>query len=153
MDNTTVRNVIVTGGSRGLGLGTVRTLARSGYRVVAIARRETAELTDAIKATAASGEGAIDFVAFDLERIDDIPDLVKTVRKDFGPIHGLVNNAAIRGVSSIDAISPTDFRRVSGIILDGAYICVKACLPALRASGQGAIVNIGGMSGHTGARG
>ena len=53
---------------------------------------------------------------------------------------------AERGVSDIDAIDAAEFRRISAIILDGAFICVKAALAALRASGQGAIVNIGGMS-------
>jgi 3-oxoacyl-[acyl-carrier protein] reductase len=64
-----------------------------------------------------------------------------------------VNNAAVRDVTKIDDIDLATWRYVTGIILDGAFICAKACLPALRASGGGAIVNIGGMSGHTGAAG
>jgi 3-oxoacyl-[acyl-carrier protein] reductase len=79
--------------------------------------------------------------------------MVQEALERFGRLDILVNNAAVRGVSSIDAIDAAEFRRIAGIILDGAFICVKACLPALRASGQGAIVNIGGMSGHTGAKG
>jgi 3-oxoacyl-[acyl-carrier protein] reductase len=73
--------------------------------------------------------------------------------KHFGRLDILVNNAAVRDVSTFDDIDLATWRYVTGIILDGAFICVKAALPALRASGQGAIVNIGGMSGHAGAAG
>jgi 3-oxoacyl-[acyl-carrier protein] reductase len=150
MDNTTMRNVIVTGGSRGLGLGTVRTLARSGYRVVAIARRETAELTDAIKATAASGEGAIDFVAFDLERIDDIPDLVKTVRKDFGPIHGLVNNAAIGTEGVLATMHNSQIEALVRMNTVSPIVLTKYVVRTMMALGSGRIVNIASIIGFTG---
>jgi 3-oxoacyl-[acyl-carrier protein] reductase len=73
--------------------------------------------------------------------------------KHFGRLDILVNNAAVRDATSLDQIDLATWRYVTGIILDGAFICVKAALPALRASGQGAIVSIGGMSGHTGAAG
>src|SRR6185503_15274730 len=63
------------------------------------------------------------------------------------------NNAAIRDVVPLDDIDLAAWRRVTGVILDGAFICTKACLAPLRASGAGAIVNVGGMSGHTGAAG
>jgi NAD(P)-dependent dehydrogenase (short-subunit alcohol dehydrogenase family) len=59
-------NVIVTGGSRGLGLGIARTLRSAGHTVVAVARRESEALTAAMNGPAPSGEGAIHFVSFDL---------------------------------------------------------------------------------------
>jgi 3-oxoacyl-[acyl-carrier protein] reductase len=150
MDNTTMRNVIVSGGSRGLGLGTVRTLARSGYRVVAIARRETAELADAIKAAAASGEGSIDFVAFDLERVDDIPDLVKTVRKDFGPIHGLVNNAAIGTEGVLATMHNSQIEAIVRMNTVSPIVLTKYVVRTMMALGSGRIVNIASIIGFTG---
>src|SRR6185369_11132811 len=92
-------------------------------------------------------------IAADVTDEDGVERMVEAATKRFGRLDILVNNAAVRGISAIDAIDPAEFRRITGIILDGAYICVKACLASLRASGQGAIVNIGGMSGHTGAKG
>src|SRR5437667_4213399 len=89
-----MRNVIVTGGSRGLGLGIARKLSQSGYRVVAIARTETDQLKAAVNDAEYHKAGSLRFVAFDLASIDSIPELVRTLRKDIGPIYGLVNNAA-----------------------------------------------------------
>ena len=89
-----MRNVLVTGGSRGIGLAIVQRLAAAGYGVVAVARRESEELSAAMKA-AAAGQGAIHFLPCDLGEIDKISDFVKSVREKFGPLYGLVNNAGI----------------------------------------------------------
>jgi len=61
-----------------------------------------------------------------------------------------VNNAAVRAVEPLEGISFARWREVTGVILDGAWLCARACLPHL---GGGSIVNIGGMSAHTGAAG
>src|SRR5580692_9558465 len=87
-----MHNVIVTGGSRGIGLGIAKKLAGAGYRVVAIARQPSDVLAAAIKEAA---DGSLAFQPFDLAEIDRIPDLVRRVRKEFGAIYGLVNNAGI----------------------------------------------------------
>ena len=70
----------------------------------------------------------------------------------FGRIDILVNNAALRREKPFDEISFAEWREVMDVILDGTFHCVKACLPGLRQSGAGTIVNIGGLSAHTGAR-
>ena len=89
-----MRNVIVTGGSRGLGLGIARRLRADGYQAIAVARRESEQLGAAMR-EAASGDGTIQFRPCDLNDVSAIPDLVKGIRKDFGPVYGLVNNAGI----------------------------------------------------------
>ena len=71
--------------------------------------------------------------------------------KTFGRIDILVNNAAIRREKNIGDMSYADWREVMDVTLDGAFHCVKACLPALRRNG-GTIVNIGGMSAHIGSK-
>ena len=80
------RTVLVTGASRGLGLGIARKLAASGYDVVALARQKTKQVTDASAEAKRAKHGALHFVSFDLGGIDEIPDLVKKLRKDFGPL-------------------------------------------------------------------
>jgi 3-oxoacyl-[acyl-carrier protein] reductase len=69
----------------------------------------------------------------------------------FGRIDILVNNAALRREEPFAEMDYAAWREVLNVTLDGAFHCVKACLPALRKSGTGTIINIGGMSAHTGA--
>jgi 3-oxoacyl-[acyl-carrier protein] reductase len=88
-----MHNVLVTGGSRGIGLAIARRLATAGYNVIAVARRESDELRDAIEAAVKQGRGGLRFRACDLSEIDAIPAFVKSVRDEFGAIYGLVNNA------------------------------------------------------------
>jgi len=90
-----MRNVVVTGGSRGLGLGVVRRLSAEGYRAIAIARKMSDELAVAIEQTEHARPGSLCFSPFDLSDVQDIPALVRNLYKEFGPIHGLVNNAAL----------------------------------------------------------
>ena len=70
----------------------------------------------------------------------------------FGRIDILVNNAAGRPEKKLDEMTLADWRGVLATILDGAFLTVKAALPHLKRSGAGAIINIGGVSGHVGTR-
>jgi 3-oxoacyl-[acyl-carrier protein] reductase len=100
-----VRNVVVTGGSRGLGLGIARQLAMTGYQVIAVARRESDQLASAMHEVRDQGAGSLHFLAFDLNEIAALPGLVKQLRSKFGSLHALVNNAAL-GTSGVLAITP-----------------------------------------------
>jgi 3-oxoacyl-[acyl-carrier protein] reductase len=146
------RVALVTGASRNIGRATALALADGGAAVIVNARDSIEEARAVAAEIEARGGRAVALVA-DVSDEKAVNAMVAQGLERFGRLDILVNNAAVRGVSDIDAIDAAEFRRISGIILDGAFICVKACLAALRASGQGAIVNIGGMSGHTGARG
>ena len=70
----------------------------------------------------------------------------------FGRLDILVNNAALRREAAFGEIALADWREVLGIILDGAFVCAQACVPPMIRAGGGAIVNIGGLTAHTGAR-
>jgi 3-oxoacyl-[acyl-carrier protein] reductase len=99
-----MRNILVTGASRGLGLGIAQRLAANGDHVIAVARRKSDELNHAVAVCAAS-KGQISFVAFDLAQTQDIPDFTATLRRDFGSIYALVNNAGI-GTPGVLATMP-----------------------------------------------
>ncbi|MFL4999252.1 MAG: SDR family oxidoreductase, partial [Xanthobacteraceae bacterium] len=64
----------------------------------------------------------------------------------------LVNNAAMRGEKPLQDMTYAEWRSVLDVTLDGAFHCVKACLPHLKQSGAGAIVNMGGLSAHAGSK-
>src|ERR1700722_15774600 len=95
-----MRNVIVTGGSRGLGLAMSGALAGAGYRVIAVARKNSAQLTAAAAKATEEGRGAIEFRAGDLSDLETLAPLVRSLRADFGPLYGLINNAGL-GTSGI----------------------------------------------------
>jgi 3-oxoacyl-[acyl-carrier protein] reductase len=101
-----MHNVIVTGGSRGLRLGIARRLTAAGCRVIAIARNENNELTAAMQEAERASPGSFHFVPFDLSDIEGISNLVSALRKDFGAIYVLVNNAGI-SFDGILALMPT----------------------------------------------
>jgi 3-oxoacyl-[acyl-carrier protein] reductase len=77
--------------------------------------------------------------------------MAEAAAQKFGRIDILVNNAAVRAEQAFEGMTLAQWRAVTSIILDGAFNCVQACLPWLKQSGAGVIVNIGGLSAHTGA--
>jgi 3-oxoacyl-[acyl-carrier protein] reductase len=148
-----MRNVIVTGGSRGLGLGIARKLVASGFGVIALARKEGEELAAAKAAAEQTHPGTLHFVPFDLAQIDEIAGLVKNVRKDFGPIYGLVNNAgmSIDGVLALNSTSQIE--KVVRLNTISPIVLTKHVVRFMMADGGGRIVNISSITATNGYSG
>jgi len=152
-----MRNVIVTGGSRGLGLGIARRLVESGYCAIAIARKESPELASAQQDGQAGlkspCQGSLHFVPFDLADTDGIPELVKKLRQDFGPIYGLVNNAGI-GIDGVLALtSIQQIEQVVRLNTISPIVLTKCVVRAMMADGGGRIVNMSSITAFTGYSG
>ncbi len=148
-----MRNVIVTGGSRGLGLGIVRRLTGAGYRAIAIARKESTQLTVAREEADRANPGSLHFVPFDLAEIAEIPQLVKAVRKEVGAIYGLVNNAAV-GFDGVLATMPTaQIEQLVRVNTLAPIVLTKYVVRAMLAEGGGRIVNVASIVGFTGYSG
>jgi 3-oxoacyl-[acyl-carrier protein] reductase len=146
------RVALVTGGSRNIGRAIALALAQAGAAVVVNCRSSKGDADAVVAEIEAMGGKAVCHLA-DVTDEAAVAAMIAAAVKRFGRLDILVNNAAVRDVTKIDDIDLATWRYVTGIILDGAFICAKAALPALRASGAGTVVNIGGMSGHTGAAG
>ena len=144
------RVAIVTGAGRNIGRALALELAAAGAAVVVNARANAAEAQGVAGEIEASGGRAIAVTA-DVRDEAAVARMTAAAMERFGRIDILVNNAAVRREQAIDQMTFAEWRDILAIILDGAFICAKACLPALRASGVGTIVNIGGLSAHTGA--
>lgn len=144
-------NVIVTGGSRGLGLAIARTLAAAGYRVIAIARSESAELRAASEA--APGPGAIEFRACDLAETPGIGALVRSIRGDFGPIYGLVNNAGLGTAGLLGNMRDQDIERLIRLNTLSPITLTKYVARSMMIQREGRIINISSIvaaSGYSG---
>jgi 3-oxoacyl-[acyl-carrier protein] reductase len=148
-----MRSVIVTGASRGLGLGIARRLAGSGLRVIAIARSESPELRAAAAELESAGRGALHFRAFDLGELQGLAALVASLHKDFGPLYGLVNNAGI-GTSGVLAIMPDpQIERLVRINLLSPITLSKYVVRRMLSERAGRIVSISSIVAATGYQG
>lgn len=151
-----MRNVLVTGGSRGLGLAIASRLASSGYRVIALARSETKELRAEMERLAASdGQiGELRFHAFDLADIDAIGRMVSELRREVGPLYGLVNNAGLGTAGLLSMMRDVDIaalvrlNTISPLLLT-KYV-VRAMMAEREGRREGRIVNISSIVASSG---
>ena len=143
-------NVIVTGGSRGLGLGIAEKLVAAGYDVIAVARRQSDDLAARVRQIGQGREGAFVFRRFDLADISGIPDFVRDLRKEFGPVYGLVNNAAL-GTSGVLAMMPV--ARIEELVrvnMLSPVVLTRCVVRSMLAEARGRIVNIASILGING---
>jgi 3-oxoacyl-[acyl-carrier protein] reductase len=148
-----LRNVVVTGASRGLGLSIAAALAAAGYRVLAIARTESEPLQALSTAVAKGGRGALHFRRFDLLKTHAIPPLVARLRKEFGPLYGLVNNAGI-GTGGVLAMMPDD--QIDALVRLNTLspiVFTKYVVRSMMSEHAGRIVNISSVVATTGYHG
>jgi len=144
-----MRKVIVTGGSRGLGLGIVRRLVCEGYSAIVVAR----QMNDRLAAAIDHKPQAIQFLPFDLADVDAIPAFVKNLRKDFGPIYGLVNNAALGADGALALMRNSEIERVVRVNTLAPILLTKYVVRHMMADGGGRVVNIASIVGFTGYSG
>ncbi len=144
------RVALVTGASRNIGRAMALDLADAGAAVVvnAVRAREEAEAV----AREIEGRGGKAMVVLaDVTDPTAVRAMVEAAVKRFGRLDILINNAAVRGERSLEAMELAEFRSVVSLILEGAFLCCQAALPYLKSSDGAAVVNIGGMTGHSGA--
>lgn len=142
---------VVTGAGRNIGRAIALALADGGASIVVNARGNRAEAEAVARAIEAAGGKALVHVG-DVGDAKAVQAMADAAVKQFGRIDILVNNAALRREKPFAEMSYSEWREILDVTLDGAFHCVKACLPALKKSRQGTIVNIGGLSAHIGAK-
>jgi 3-oxoacyl-[acyl-carrier protein] reductase len=144
-----MHNVLVTGGSRGIGLAIATRLVGAGYNVIAVARRETEELAAAVRAS----DGRLHFRACDLAVIDAIPAFAKLVRDEFGAIYGLVNNAGLGTEGLLATMHNSEIVALVRLNVLSPIILTKYIARQMMADGAGRIINISSIIASTGYNG
>jgi 3-oxoacyl-[acyl-carrier protein] reductase len=143
-----MRTVLISGGSRGVGLAVAQKLAAEGYRVIALARKQSADLKAAmVKAP------ALHFVACDLSELDAIPELVRGLKAEHGPLYGLVNNAALGTEGLLSNMHNSDIEKLVRLNTVSPIILTKYAVRTMMTAGEGRIVNISSIIGSTGYSG
>lgn len=138
---------LVTGGSSGLGEATALKFAQEGAKVV-IAARRAEQSARVVERIVALGSEAL-FVPTDVSRAADVEHVVKAAVEKFGRLDYAVNNAGIAGprFTPIAEVTEEQWDEVMGSNLKGVWLCMKYQIPALLATGGGAIVNIASIYG------
>lgn len=136
------RRVLITGGARGLGLAFAEATARAGARVV-IADILDDRVRQAAHVLASQGL-AVSGLPLDLADPASIDRCVAAAIEHLGGLDGLVNNASITdsGGKGCEELSIETFDRVLQVNVRGTWLMTRACLPALRQDGRGAVVNL-----------
>ena len=144
--------VIVTGSATGVGASCVRMLAEKGANVVVNYTRSVDEAEETAAACRALG-AEVELVRADVSDDGACRMMVERAVSRWGRVDALVNNAAVTIKSDpfdLETLSAADFQKVFGVNVVGAYQMCRAVLPAMRAAGGGAIVNVSSNVAFTG---
>ena len=150
----TVRNVLVTGASRGPGPAIARKLSAVGYRRDRAWRgSRSKQVTEAIAEAERGNQAPLHFAPFDLGEIDEIPELVKKLRKEFGPLYGLVNNAAVGHDGALAMMHNAKIEQLVRLNTLSPIVLTKYVVRSMMSEGTGRIVNVASIIGFTGYSG
>ncbi len=147
MPDLTDKVAIVTGGSKGIGRAIAQALAGAGAKVVLCSRDEK-EAQKAAHDIAGSAEGRAVGVGCDVQKLDDVKNLLETAVSAFGGLDILIANAGVGAFAPIDEIKPDDWHAMIDTNLTGVYYCCHVAVPEIKKRGGGWIITIGSLAGR-----
>lgn len=136
-----MKNAVITGAGSGVGQATALALVRQGWRVAIIGRRAEA-LAETVRLAGDLGARLL-AMPCDIGDADAVAKMGERVLQEFGEVEVLVNAAGTNAPKrALEVLSLADYRAMMDANLHGAYYCVQAFLPGMRARGTGTIVNV-----------
>ena len=145
-----MKNILVTGAFKGLGLEISRRLIKDGFKVLGIGRRVSSDFTDLISN---EGKALGDFRKFDLNELDKIPLLINDIVKEHGPLYGLVNNAALGVDGVLATLHQNDITKALRVNLEAPILMAKFACRSMLPRREGRIINISSIIASTGFNG
>ncbi len=139
------KNVLITGGSSGIGLAIAGEVVTKNYRVISLSRshqkierawQERPDLKD-----------KVDFINGDVSDQAQAEKVKGYIKEQYGVLHGLVNNAGVLTKGTMETISIDDWKFTLDINLSGPYLLTKTLLPLLKEANGASIVNISSVAG------
>jgi len=140
---------LVTGGSRGIGRQVALALARQGADIALNYHRSENEANKVLSEVEGSGSRCITICA-DVSKSSDVANMMNIIRKKFGMVHILVNNAGIARPQPLQEISEKDWDEIIATNLKSAFLVTQAVLPEMRLKGWGRIVNMSSVAAQLG---
>jgi 3-oxoacyl-[acyl-carrier protein] reductase len=146
MESLTGKVAIVTGGSRGIGLGVARRLVAEGVKVTVIGKSE-AHLNAARPLIEAAGPGSVETLQADVRFYDQVQRSIAATVARFGGLDMLINNAGVGIFTNVADMTPQQWAEVIDTNLTGVFYACQAAIPEMRRRGGGFIINISSLAG------
>ncbi len=145
-----MKTILLTGPARGIGLSISNKLVNEGYCVVGIGRKLTPDFEKLIKG---KFSGKAEFIKYDLEKLEGIPELINKITKKYKSIYGLVNNAGIAFDGVLATMHSTEISKTLRVNLESAIVLTKYASRSMLVNSVGRIVNISSIIATTGFNG
>jgi 3-oxoacyl-[acyl-carrier protein] reductase len=146
-------SVIVTGASRGIGLAIADRLARDGFRAIAVARRDSEARAASAARLAQQGPGSLEFRPLDLSDVAMIPTFVRELRRQYGPIYGLVNNAGLGTEGLLATMPDAEIQTLISLNTLSPILLSKYVVRGMMAQGRGRVINVCSIVASSGFNG
>jgi len=144
-----LRNVLVTGGSRGIGLAIAARLAAADFTVIAASRTRG----EALAAAMAAAPDRLHHVPLDLAEIDAIPEFVRELKTRFGPLYALVNNAGLGTDGLLANMHISQIEQVVRVNTVAPMVLSKYVVRGMMTEGAGRVINMSSITGSNGYNG
>ena len=138
------QTALVTGGTRGIGLGIVQALAEAGAHVVVSSQTPKPDVIEGLR----DAGHTVDYIQGDMSEVDGPATLIAETLELAGKLDVLVNNAGVAQSGDTEKFSDEDYRRIMDINLDSVFRACRAGLTQMRKQQSGVILNIGSISGY-----